>query len=182
MTRGIPIRSLLAAALLVGAAACGDTEQPDSVGAEPIATTTQPATTVPETTVPETTAPETTAPETTRPATVPTTVDEEEPMPAPTAPQGEWPESVAEAVAALADDDGRDPADIVVVRYERVTWRDGSLGCPDPDMAYTQALVPGYRIELELDGVTVWYHGSADGAPFRCDDPSTPAEAGNPDA
>lgn len=177
MTRGIPIRSLLAAALLVGAAACGDTEQPDSVGAEPIATTTQPATTQPATTVPETTAPETT-----RPATVPTTIDEEEPMPAPTAPQGEWPESVAEAVAALADDDGRDPADIVVVRYERVTWRDGSLGCPDPDMAYTQALVPGYRIELELDGVTVWYHGSADGAPFRCDDPSTPAEAGNPDA
>ena len=28
---------------------------------------------------------------------------------------------------------------------ERVTWADGSLGCPKPGFAYTQAMVPGYR-------------------------------------
>ena len=29
---------------------------------------------------------------------------------------------------------------------EAVTWADGSLGCPEPGMKYTMALVPGYRI------------------------------------
>ena len=30
-----------------------------------------------------------------------------------------------------------------------VTWSDGSAGCPEPGMMYTQALVPGYRIVLQ---------------------------------
>ena len=35
-------------------------------------------------------------------------------------------------------------ATIDVVLYEDVVWRDGSLGCPQPGMAYTQALEDGY--------------------------------------
>ena len=66
--------------------------------------------------------------------------------------------------------------DIEVEKAEFVTWNDGALGCPEPDMAYTQALVPGYRILLLADGQTYHYHGSRDREPFYC-----PAErAGKP--
>jgi hypothetical protein len=84
-------------------------------------------------------------------------------------------EAVAAATADLAATEGVDEGEIEVVTYERVTWSDGSLGCPDPDGMYTQALVPGYRIVLALGGAEVHYHGAEDGPPSRCDDPSPPA-------
>ena len=52
----------------------------------------------------------------------------------------------------------------------RVTWRDGSIGCPMPDQFYTQALVNGYRITLTVDGDTHVYHGREGGQPFLCPD------------
>jgi hypothetical protein len=33
-----------------------------------------------------------------------------------------------------------------------VTWSDGALGCPAPGRFYTQALVPGFRVQLEAGG------------------------------
>jgi len=33
---------------------------------------------------------------------------------------------------------------LAIVRAEAVVWNDGSLGCPEPGMMYTQALVNGY--------------------------------------
>jgi hypothetical protein len=63
-------------------------------------------------------------------------------------------------------------ATIEVVRYEDVVWRDGSLGCPQPGMAYTQALEDGYRIELADGDIVYHYHGITNGAPFLCDNPS----------
>jgi hypothetical protein len=38
--------------------------------------------------------------------------------------------------------------EIEVVREEAVTWSDGSLGCPEPDTSYTQALVEGSKVVL----------------------------------
>ena len=57
---------------------------------------------------------------------------------------------------------------IEVVSAERVTWADGSIGCPEPGMMYTQALVPGYRIVLRADGHTLNYHASDRGRPAFC--------------
>jgi hypothetical protein len=57
---------------------------------------------------------------------------------------------------------------IVVVTAEQVTWSDGSLGCPQPGMAYTQALVPGYRIVLRVGGQTLNYHAAMRGPPAYC--------------
>ena len=37
-------------------------------------------------------------------------------------------------------------AEVTLLTLEPVTWSDGSAGCPEPGMMYTQALVPGYRI------------------------------------
>ena len=39
-----------------------------------------------------------------------------------------------------------------VIRAEAVTWSDGALGCPEPGGMYTQALVDGYQVVIEVDG------------------------------
>jgi len=41
---------------------------------------------------------------------------------------------------------------LVIVRAESVIWNDGSLGCPEPVMMYTQALVNGYWVVIEAAG------------------------------
>jgi hypothetical protein len=51
---------------------------------------------------------------------------------------------------------------------ETVTWADGSLGCPQPGMMYTQALVPGFRIVLNAGGQQLAYHASTAGHPTFC--------------
>lgn len=78
---------------------------------------------------------------------------------------------LATAIADLSRHSGVDPGDIQVVVNEPVTWRDGSLGCPEPGKMYTQALVDGYRIVLRAAGQDVAYHGSTGRPPFRCDHP-----------
>lgn len=61
-----------------------------------------------------------------------------------------------------------DLADITVESAERVIWRDGSIGCPQPEGFYTQALVNGYRIMLKAEGQVHAYHGRDGGQPFHC--------------
>lgn len=78
-----------------------------------------------------------------------------------------------ESIAAAATRDAAkrlhiDPADIEILRAERVTWSDGSLGCPSPDLQYTQALVPGYRVLLRISGQVLDYHAAANGPPVLC--------------
>jgi hypothetical protein len=60
------------------------------------------------------------------------------------------------------------PSSIEVVSAQAVTWPDGSLGCPEPDRMYTQALVDGFQIVLSADGEAFHYHASNDGEPFLC--------------
>lgn len=75
----------------------------------------------------------------------------------------------------LAEHLGIDVDDIEVVSQELVTWSDGSIGCPEPGMFYTQAMVDGYLIILSVDGTEYRYHGGGDNDPFRCDrDPLNP--------
>ena len=75
---------------------------------------------------------------------------------------------VTAARADAARRSGLPPAQIQVVKAESVTWSDGSLGCPRPGMLYTQARVPGYRVQLRV-GSEIWnYHGSERGALALC--------------
>jgi hypothetical protein len=75
---------------------------------------------------------------------------------------------VEQAVSDLETRLGPD-VEITVVRVEDVMWSDGSLGCPQPGMSYTQAIVDGYRIELS-DGVGFFaYHGAVGRDPFLCE-------------
>jgi hypothetical protein len=88
-------------------------------------------------------------------------------------------DAVDAAVADLAAAAGVDARDVEVVTAQQVTWSDGSLGCPEPGMMYTQALVPGYRIVLAVGGDEVAYHGAEGAAPGRCDDPQPPSDPGS---
>lgn len=55
-----------------------------------------------------------------------------------------------------------------VLRAEQVTWSDGALGCPQPGMSYTQALVPGYRIRVQAGNEVLDYHASTRGQIVLC--------------
>ena len=59
-------------------------------------------------------------------------------------------------------------SDIEVRAVDAVTWSDGALGCPQPGLAYTQALVPGYRVVLATGETEYHYHGGSHGRPFLC--------------
>ena len=75
--------------------------------------------------------------------------------------------------AALADASRRAGAPISalqVLSAGAVTWHDGSLGCPQPGMAYTQALVPGYRIRIRAAGQDLDYHAALRGVVTLCPD------------
>lgn len=78
------------------------------------------------------------------------------------------PDLLGTAVSDAARRASVDRTAVRVVSAEAVTWRDGSLGCPQPGMAYTDALVPGYRIVLEAGGRTLEYHSSMKGGPQFC--------------
>jgi hypothetical protein len=57
---------------------------------------------------------------------------------------------------------------IQVVEAQSVVWPDGSLGCPEPDMAYTQVPVDGVLIRLQVGERVFAYHGGGGRAPFLC--------------
>ena len=74
--------------------------------------------------------------------------------------------AAARADAALRS--GVTAAQVEVVSLRSVTWRDGSVGCPKPGIAYTDALVPGYRIVLRAGAQTWDYHAGTRGGPVPC--------------
>ena len=60
---------------------------------------------------------------------------------------------------------------IEVVSYEAKTWSDTSMGCPHPDMAYTQVPQDGALIQLSVNGQIYNYHSGGSRAPFVCEQP-----------
>lgn len=69
--------------------------------------------------------------------------------------------------------------EVKATTVEDVTWPDASLGCPQPGMDYTMALVPGYRIVLEAAGQEYEYHTDKGRRFVYCEHPA--AAAGAPD-
>jgi hypothetical protein len=72
-------------------------------------------------------------------------------------------ESILKEAAALAEV-ARDQ--LVIVHAESVVWNDGSLGCPEPGMMYTQALVNGYWVVIEAASRTYDFRVGSGGS-FR---------------
>jgi hypothetical protein len=86
---------------------------------------------------------------------------------------------VALAIEDLAGSQSVEEDEVALVSYEKVTWRDGSIGCPVEGRSYTQALVDGYRIILEVGGEEYHYHGAGSGDPFLCQNPQDPLPGGS---
>ena len=84
-------------------------------------------------------------------------------------PEGLLDEIIADAAERL----DVEASEIVVVRAEAVTWPDGSLGCPEPGIVYTQALVPGYWVVLEADEQQLDYRVGRQGSFRLCENPTT---------
>jgi hypothetical protein len=118
---------------------------------------------------PPTSPPGTTSPGTTTPSTPPFSA---QPIPPVSIPPGSIPPAVSRgtpiehdlplvvaAVDDLAEKLGIESDAVSVMQAVAVTWPDGSLGCPEPGMMYTQALVDGTFVLLEADGRQYQYHG-----------------------
>ncbi len=82
---------------------------------------------------------------------------------------------VQDAIADLAAREAVSPSDVSVAGYAEVTWSDGSLGCPEPGMMYTQALVPGEQLVLQVAEQLFSYHAASGKAFAYCASPVPPA-------
>jgi hypothetical protein len=57
---------------------------------------------------------------------------------------------------------------VVITRAERLTWSDGSLGCPEPGRFYTQNLVPGFRVVAKTSAGEFTYNTDTRGNVVTC--------------
>jgi hypothetical protein len=88
---------------------------------------------------------------------------------------GEAPAKLLEDIRAdLAERSQARQEEMVVIRDQAVTWRDGSLGCPQPGMMYTQALVPGYWVVIQVGDVEYDYHAAESGHFVLCENGDLP--------
>lgn len=78
------------------------------------------------------------------------------------------------AMADLAERLAIDVGEITVLEASDVTWRDSSLGCPQPDMMYAQVLTFGQLILLTANGQEYAYHQGENQEPFLCEQPTEP--------
>lgn len=168
---GIPALLLVLTASL---AACGDASSP-GVSPTPSAPTSSGSTTDAPTSSEDTVKPSDLTPITPEPT----------PLDSGALPTGPVPDSIADradvqaAIAAEAERRGVEVSEVRIAGYADVTWSDGSIGCPEPGMMYTQALVPGHQLVLEVDGELASYH-AAQGRDFTyCAGPTPPSPSGS---
>ncbi len=80
--------------------------------------------------------------------------------------------AVAAAIADLAQRQGIDPAQVMIAGWTPVTWNDGSLGCPQEGMGYTQVQVDGQLLVLRVETALFQYHARGSGPFAYCANPS----------
>ena len=68
------------------------------------------------------------------------------------------------AMLSLANAQGLPLEQITLVSTEAVDWPNGCLGVEQPDVACTEAIVPGFRILLAAGGQEYEYHTNQDGS------------------
>ena len=67
---------------------------------------------------------------------------------------------------------GIEETGIKVMEAAYVTWRDSSLGCPQPNTQYMQVLTNGSRIVLKSSAGVFHYHSGGNRQPSYCASPS----------
>ena len=88
-----------------------------------------------------------------------------------------------EAIRLVVEHSGIAEEELTVLSVEEVTWSNSAVGCPQPDRAYLDRIVPGIRVIVEGRGQTFYVHGGETGSLFVCETPEepVPGEGGNPD-
>lgn len=164
-------RALAVVAVLATVAAltaCGEGGDDDGAGGG--SNTTAGADTVPPVTISNGTDGPTVPPDETSTSSPSTPALSSKPLPPASTPPVSIPAgtpvdpSMPLVVAAVEDLAGRlgiEPAEVIVAEALAVTWPDGSLGCPEPGMMYTQVLVDGTFVLLEAAGRQYEYHGGS---------------------
>lgn len=89
---------------------------------------------------------------------------------------------IALSIEDLAESLSIDPTTVGFSGATPVNWRSGALGCPEPGMNYTQALVPGVLIMLKVDNTVYRYHAATGKPPFFCPDDRAEPPAFGPGA
>ncbi len=72
------------------------------------------------------------------------------------------------AIDALAKDLGIAPEAIQVDTVRAVEWRNSSIGCPKPGMAYLDVITPGHKVTLRANGQVYVVHEAKNRA-FVCE-------------
>lgn len=83
-------------------------------------------------------------------------------------PASDVPEAHWSAIRQLLSDEGVDTSDLSLVSAERVTWRNGALGCPAPGQVYTDALEDGMRVVVRASGDEYDIRFGRSGMPMLC--------------
>ena len=73
------------------------------------------------------------------------------------------------AIRADLSNRGTNPDPLTVLSTQSVTFNDGSLGCPQPGVQYTQAQVNGTRVVVEAAGRQFDYRFGAGDIPKLCE-------------
>jgi len=86
-------------------------------------------------------------------------------------------ESIVElAITDLAQRLDIEISGITIVINKPVTWPDATLGCPKPGMDFSPVEIPGYILQLSVDGHIYTYHTDDVNRVILC-----PAEGDRPD-
>ena len=91
----------------------------------------------------------------------------ENPAPGSVVPDQPVEPAAAKARADLAAKLGVEEKSIVIMLVEDATWNNGCLGLAKPDEFCTQALVPGFKVEMLAQGKTYVYRTDKTGASVR---------------
>jgi hypothetical protein len=116
------------------------------------------------------------------PASASTLVAVEPTQPISTANATQLPLDSVDAVRDhLATSESVAHSEVELQLQQEVTWPNGAIGCPEPGMSYTQALVDGSRLVFTVRGTEYEFHSAQGGHYFYCENPGEPT-GGSPDA
>lgn len=94
---------------------------------------------------------------------------------------GEAPQALLDLILAdAASRTGLAREALRVIQDQAVVWPDGSLGCAQPGMVYTQALVEGYHVIVAAGEQTLDYRAGRSNSFRLCENPQPRTAGGTP--
>lgn len=145
-------------------------QPPASLQPAPTATAEPPASLQPAPTATPAADPDTRPPEAADPNTRPPEAAPPNTRPPEAASPATGFEAISDAAVQFAAAElGVDPAAIQVVSVEEVVWRNSCLGVDVPGEMCLEALTPGYRVVLNVNGQEVAVHTNRDASVLRLD-------------